>query len=92
VVAFGTTVVVVGSTRVVVVAGLLGVAIEGADVGAAVEGAAVVDVEEVADAAAAAEFLATATDSFFAGLEQAAAPRPKTTSAETVPNLILRIR
>ena len=80
---------VVGHRNVVVVGGLLGVVVEGADVGATVEGTAVVDEgTEVADAA---EFLAVALDSPFGALEQAAVPRPITTSAETVTNLIVRI-
>jgi hypothetical protein len=76
----GTTVV-VGSTKVVVVGGLLGGAIGGADVGATVEGTAVVAVELVA----------IALDSPFGAPEQAAVPRPNTTSAETVTNLVLRM-
>jgi hypothetical protein len=76
----GTTVV-VGSTNVVVVGGLLGGAIGGADVGATVDGTAVVAVELVA----------IALDSPFGAPEQAAVPRPNTTSAETVTNLILRM-
>jgi hypothetical protein len=89
-VALGTTVV-VGSTKVVVVVGLLGAAIEGVDVGATVEGTAVVDVGAEVGCADAVEFLAIALDSPFGALEQAAVPRPKTTSAETLTNLILRI-
>lgn len=90
--ALGTTVV-VGSTKVVVVVGLLGAAIEGVDVGATVEGAAVVDVDvDVEDGCAdAVAFFAIALDSPFGALEQAAVPRPNTTSAETVTNLIPRI-
>jgi len=82
---------VVGSTKVVVVGGLLGVVIEGVVVGATVEGVAVVDVGAEIGSAEAVEFFAIALDPPFGGLEQAAVPRPKTTSAETVTNLIFRI-
>ena len=81
----------VGSTKVVVVVGggLLGVVVEGADVGATVEGTAVVDVgAELADAV---EFFAVAFVALLTGLVQAALPKPKTTSAETVAHLIFRI-
>jgi len=81
---------VVGSTNVVVVGGLLGVVIEGADVGATVEGTAVVDVGEVGSADAG-EFVAVALGSPLGALEQAAVPRPITTSAGTATNLIVRI-
>ena len=84
--------VVVGSTNVVVVGGLLGGMIGRADVGATVEGTAVVDVgAEVGCRGDAVEFFAVASDSPLAPPEQAAVPRPNTTSAETVTNLILRI-
>jgi hypothetical protein len=66
--------------------------IAGTDVGATVEGTEVVDVgAEVACRGDAVEFFAIALDSPFAAPEQAAVPRPTTTSAETVTNLILRI-
>jgi hypothetical protein len=89
-VVLGTTVV-VGSTNVVVVGGLLGVVLEGTDVGATPEGAVVVDIGAEAACADAAEFFAVASDSPCGAPEQAAAPRPTTTSADTVTNLILRI-
>jgi hypothetical protein len=90
-VVLGTTVV-VGSTNVVVVGGLLGAVIGGVDVGATVEGTAVVEVgAEVGGRGEAVEFFAIALDSPLAAPEQAAVPRPNTTSAETVTNLILRI-
>jgi hypothetical protein len=88
----GTTVV-VGSTKVVVVVGrVLSAVIEGADVGATVEGAAVVDVGAEVDGGDAVEFFAIALASPFGALEQAAVPRPNTTSAETVTNLNFRIQ
>jgi len=82
---------VVGSTNVVVVGGLLGVVIEGADVGATVEGTAVVEVGADVGSADAVEFLAVALGSPLGALEQAAVPRPITTSAGTTTNLIVRI-
>ena len=82
----------VGSTKVVVVVGgLLGVVVEGADVGATVEGTAVVDVDVGAELADAVEFFAVAFGSLLTGLVQAALPKPKTTSVETVAHLIFRI-
>ena len=63
----------------------------GADVGATVEGTAVVDVGAEVGSADAAEFVAVALDSPSGALEQPAAPRPTTTRAETVTNLIFRI-
>jgi len=87
----GTTVVVGGTNVVVVVGGLLRVVIEGADVGATVEGTAVVDVGAEVGGADAVEFFAVALSSPLAAPEQAAVPRPNTSSAETVINLIFRI-
>jgi hypothetical protein len=87
------TAVVVGNTKVVVVVvgRLLGVVIEGEDVGATVEGTAVVDVGAEVDGGDAVEFVAVALASPFGALEQAAVPRPSTTSAERVTNLIFRM-
>ena len=87
----GTTVVVGGMNVVVVVGGLLGEVMGGADVGATVEGTAVVDVDADFGGADGVKFFAVAVGSLLPALEQAAVPRPNTTSAETVTNLILRI-
>jgi len=90
-VVIGTTVVVGNTKVVVVVVGLLGAVIEGADEGATVEGTAVVEVGAEVDGGDAVEFFAIALASPFGALEQAAVPRPNTTSAETATNLIFCI-
>jgi hypothetical protein len=91
-VVLGTTVV-VGSTKVVVGNTNVVEVVVGADEGATLGEITVVDVGAEVDGEDVVEFefVAIALASPFGALEQAAVPRPNTTSAETVTNLNFRM-